>query len=293
MGLPVVPGEKPIRTALKAYLKMMEDDEAWHKEILHLQKEHKQILFALPNGEKLQGMHEDPLEVVLREIQIENEIKDHRSKVKVVELPDEEVKGAKTVESQKKSVGAFSFLGNEETQKKLVEDFMNRNKKKVEQPQPEPQKAKVEEVHHDDLQKTVEEHKGEEVHTSKIDSSIGQSVEVINRSEAEEEHKDEVKIEEPVEEVQAEEAVHEVQEEEAVDHEPEKQAEIEENTEQSGENEEVKAEEAPVEVVQAKEESSSALETSPPKPSISEKYKNLSGSLNGSEHKQQDDEERE
>ncbi len=47
----------------------MQEDEVWHKEILHLQKEHKQVLFNMPSGTKVQGMHEDPLEVAVKELE--------------------------------------------------------------------------------------------------------------------------------------------------------------------------------------------------------------------------------
>ena len=138
MNFPIIENEKPTKTALKAYLKMMEDDEVWHKDILHIQKEHKQILFSLAEGAKLQGMHEDPLEVLKAELKAEarGEVKPVVNNSKETNVIVEEPK-KETVEAQKKSVGAFSFLGSDEKQKKLVEDFINRNKKKDDSPVPE------------------------------------------------------------------------------------------------------------------------------------------------------------
>lgn len=131
MGLPVVLGEKPTRTALKAYLQMMQNDESWHKEILHLQKEHKSILFSIPSGTKLEGMHEDPIEVLRREIEYEKKLPNGKqtSEAKIVGL-DSTPADLPKKEEQKKSFGAFSFLGNEDKQKRLVDDFLNRDKKK-------------------------------------------------------------------------------------------------------------------------------------------------------------------
>jgi hypothetical protein len=134
MGLPVVAGEKPTRTALKAYLEMMQNDESWHREILHLQKEHKSILFSIPGGAKLEGMHEDPVEVLRREIEYEKKFPNGRQRAdpKVVEL-DSTPAGQPKKEEEKKSFGAFSFLGNQDKQKQLVDDFLNRDKKKKEE----------------------------------------------------------------------------------------------------------------------------------------------------------------
>lgn len=172
MEFPEVPNEKATKTALKAYLKMMEDDEAWHKDILHIQKDHKQILFSLAEGAKLQGMHEDPLDVLIAELKAGPKADFGQPQPKVVELgPDSNPKKApETVETQKKSVGAFSFLGSDEKQKKLVEDFINRNKK---QPEPaasvpkeeKPQEPKVEESkeHNDHKEEVkVDDHKEED-----------------------------------------------------------------------------------------------------------------------------------
>ena len=130
MGLPEVPGEKPTRTALKAYLVLMQEDEAWHKEILHIQKEHKNILFSLPSGQKMQGMHEDPLEVLEREIKYGTSNSNGKNEPKVVELTGN--KPSTDKEESKKNPGSFSFMGSSDYQQELIQNFLNRNKEKKE-----------------------------------------------------------------------------------------------------------------------------------------------------------------
>ena len=90
MLFPLVKEEKPTKTALKAYLILMQQDEAWHKEILSIQKDHKNILFTLPSGQKLDGMHEDPVVALERELQYEKQFSNNKtSGPKVIELgPD-------------------------------------------------------------------------------------------------------------------------------------------------------------------------------------------------------------
>jgi len=173
MKLPEVEGEKPTRTALKAYLMMMEDDEAWHKEILHIQKEHKQILFSIPDGTKLQNMHEDPLDVLDKESEQENNNKSPKKEQKVEKPAVVQQKA----ESQKKSFGAFSFLGNENDQKKLVEDFLKRNKAqpkedKKDEAQEEQQDEAKKEENQDNEEPQVEENKENEVNKQNITDSL-------------------------------------------------------------------------------------------------------------------------
>lgn len=134
MELPRVPGEKPTKTAMKAYLVLMQEDEAWHREILNIQKEHKNILFSLTNKGPVEGMHEDPIDVLKRELQYEKQFKNSAPKEesKVVEVGTNDAK-ASIPEEVQKSYGKFSFLGSEDAQKNLVEEFLNRNKKKKEE----------------------------------------------------------------------------------------------------------------------------------------------------------------
>lgn len=149
MKLPEVKGEKPTKTALKAYLVLMQEDEAWHKEILSIQKEHKNVLFTLPSGQKLDNMHEDPIIGLERELQYEKQFSNAKtSEPKVIELKSEKAKATtdSVSDDTKKSYGKFSFLGSEDTQKQLVEEFLNRNKKNSENET----KEKVEELKQED-----------------------------------------------------------------------------------------------------------------------------------------------
>lgn len=115
---------------------MMQEDEAWHKEILGVQKDHKTKLFQLPSGGRPDNLHEDPLVVLERDIKFGKAKELPKENVKLVSL---DANPAETSETAKKSFGSFSFLGNEDTQKKLVEEFLNRNKKPKEE-------SKVEEI---------------------------------------------------------------------------------------------------------------------------------------------------
>lgn len=154
MELPRVPNEQPTKTAMKAYLVLMQEDEVWHKEILNIQKEHKNVLFSLTNKGPVEGMHEDPIDVLKRELQYEKQFKNSAPKeeAKVVELGDGAAKEV-TAEEAKKSYGKFSFLGSEDAQKNLVQEFLNRNKKKKEEAEAQAEQndeAKVEEVANDE-----------------------------------------------------------------------------------------------------------------------------------------------
>ena len=122
MSFPVVQGEKPTKTALKAFLVFVQEDEAWHKEILSILKEHKEQLFAIP-GEKDENMDRlrDPISILQslleEEQRILNVFKNSESKID----DDDEVK---------KSNGKFSFLGSEDVQKQHIEEVLRRTKEK-------------------------------------------------------------------------------------------------------------------------------------------------------------------
>lgn len=148
----------------------MQEDEAWHKEILSIQKEHKNVLFTLPSGQKLEGMHEDPITALERELQYGKQFSNAKtSEPKVIELKSQKAKETtdSVSDDAKKSYGKFSFLGSEDTQKQLVEEFLNRNKKSSEneaKPKVEElkQKDEVQELNKvDEVQ--INENKGEEV----------------------------------------------------------------------------------------------------------------------------------
>jgi hypothetical protein len=218
MVFPLVKGEKPTKTALKAYLVLMQEDEAWHKEILSIQKDHKNILFTLPSGQKLDGMHEDPIVALERELQYEKQYSNNKtSGPKVIELgPDNavqitgSVKATGAAQEGDKSYGKFSFLGSEDTQKQLVEEFLNRNKKKSEESQVKADgvDAKKEETKQEDV-KTADVTKiqvnEEQVEVAKEDEPkpesniISESVEVVD------EKVEEVKVDEPVKEAEVDE----------------------------------------------------------------------------------------
>lgn len=147
MGLPVVPGEPPKRTALKAYLSLMLEDGSFHNIISSLQKEHKSILLSFPTGGKPEGANRDPFNDFETELQIENAMKQsmERGNVHVMDFTknqNEEVKkndAKKTEAEAKKSVGAFSFLGSKDKQAEYVNEFLNRNKKKKDEAAPAPE----------------------------------------------------------------------------------------------------------------------------------------------------------
>ena len=107
---------------------MMQEDETWHKQILMMQKQHKEILFTLPEGGRIDNMTEDPF-ISFKRIQEYNAqySKDKPEEIKAFDIDPND---KDQIEEAKKSYGKFSFLGSEETQKKLVEEFLNRNKKK-------------------------------------------------------------------------------------------------------------------------------------------------------------------
>lgn len=131
LGFPIIEGEKPNRTALKAYLSLMETDEDWHKNILQLQKLHKHTLFQMITGNKVPDMHEDPLEVAVKE---QRKFLQEAAEPKIVEIKDDVNEEPISQESTNQSkAGAYSFMGNENQQKKLIEDFLNRNKNKAEE----------------------------------------------------------------------------------------------------------------------------------------------------------------
>ena len=144
IGFPVVQNEKPTKTALKAYLILMQNDDAWHGQILGLQKTHKEILFKLPEGQKLEGMHEDPITVFEREKEYSAQF-EKKDAVEVKSTPAEMLDSQNITEEAQKSYGKFSFMGSEDQQKKLVDEFLNRNKNKEEAKV----EVKVEEINDD------------------------------------------------------------------------------------------------------------------------------------------------
>jgi hypothetical protein len=222
MPFPLVKEEKPTKTALKAYLVLMQEDEAWHKEILSIQKDHKTILFTLPTGQKLDGMHEDPVIALERELKYEKQYSNNKtSGPKVIELgPDNAVQVTGTAKEGDKSYGKFSFLGSEDTQKQLVEEFLNRNKKKSEESQDKADAvdAKQEETKQEDVKAadvTKIQVDGEQVEVAKENEPkpesniISESVEVVEEK-VEEEKVVEEKVEVEVEEEKVDEPVKEV-----------------------------------------------------------------------------------
>jgi hypothetical protein len=214
MLFPLVKGEKPTKTALKAYLALMQQDEAWHKEILTIQKDHKNVLFTLPSGQKLEGMHEDPVVALERELKYEKQYSNNKtSGPKVVELgPDNAVKITGAAKEGDKSYGKFSFLGSEDTQKQLVEEFLNRNKKKGEESQvkADTEDAKQEESkQEDDKAADVTEIQvdGEQVEVAKEDEPKPESNIISESVEVVEEKVEEAKVDAPVQEAEVDEPV--------------------------------------------------------------------------------------
>lgn len=132
LGFPEVPGEKTGKTALKAYLVHMQDDDIWSNEILSLQKSHKEILFQIPEGRKIEGMHEDPIEAFDREREYEKQFAKKKSATDATHATIESQKSLDISADSKKVNGSFSFLGTQKDQQKLVDEFLNRNKKTVE-----------------------------------------------------------------------------------------------------------------------------------------------------------------
>ncbi|CAI2369138.1 unnamed protein product [Moneuplotes crassus] len=130
MNYPEVPGEKSPKTALKAYLVHMQEDEMWSNEVLCLQKSHKELLLQIPQGIKGEEMNEDPLEVFERERECENQLSQKKN---APNAPKEDQKSLDKSTESNKGNGSFSFLGNQKDQQNLVQEFLNRDKKKTDQ----------------------------------------------------------------------------------------------------------------------------------------------------------------
>ena len=158
LGFPDVPGEKTGKTALKAYLVHMQDDDIWSNEILSLQKSHKEILFQIPEGRRIEGMHEDPIEAFDREREYEKQFAKKKSATDATHATIESQKSLDMSTDSKKVNGSFSFLGTQKDQQKLVDEFLNRNKKTEEIVEDTIEENKVDE---EQKEESVEEPKKE------------------------------------------------------------------------------------------------------------------------------------
>lgn len=151
MKLPEVENETSINTMRKAFFMLAKTDLTWKSHITQFQNEHKVFLLEIARAVKQPNLDGDPLNKIGR-APIE-EVK--RREPKVVEL------GASTSTQSdvpKKATASFSFLGDESRQKDLISDFMNRNKKKVEEKKTEEVKEVKEVIPEEDkLEDKVED----------------------------------------------------------------------------------------------------------------------------------------
>lgn len=162
LGFPEVPGEKMSKTSLKAYLMHMQADEIWSNEILAIQKAHKEILFQIPEGKKLEGMHEDPMVAFDRQIEYEKQFSKKKAATDTTHATIESQKSMDMSTDSKKVNGSFSFLGNQNDQQKLIDEFMNRNKKNTEEIKEEAAEENNEDKADENTEEKVEEKQEEQ-----------------------------------------------------------------------------------------------------------------------------------
>eukprot|EP00344_Euplotes_crassus_P004954 CAMPEP_0196994972 /NCGR_PEP_ID=MMETSP1380-20130617/1184_1 /TAXON_ID=5936 /ORGANISM="Euplotes crassus, Strain CT5" /LENGTH=438 /DNA_ID=CAMNT_0042410499 /DNA_START=1 /DNA_END=1317 /DNA_ORIENTATION=+ len=221
LNFPEVPGEKTGKTALKAYLVHMQNDEIWSSEILSLQKSHKEILFQIPEGRRIEGMHEDPLEVFDREREYEKQFDKKKSATDATHATIESQKSLDMSAESKKGNGSFSFLGSQKDQQKLVQEFLNRNKKTDEI------KEVAEEDNQDD--KPEEEQKKAPEETKEEKSKEAQEPETVEKPKSEVEE-DSPKVEDEDEDDNKEDASPEDDNKEDASPEDENEADNEEDS---------------------------------------------------------------
>jgi hypothetical protein len=149
MKLPVIEKENSVNTMRKAFFMLAKNDLTWKSHITQFQNEHKVFLLEIARAVKQPSLDGDPLNKIGR-VPVE-EIK--RSEPKVVELGEST---STQGDMPKKATASFSFLGDENRQKDLILDFMNRNKKKVED-------KKTEEVKEDIPEEDKVEDNGDDV----------------------------------------------------------------------------------------------------------------------------------
>ena len=137
MGLPVVKDESPIKTMLKAHVKMI-DDEELSIEILKIIEKHDQLLKQISLGKQMKDFSDETDMKEKNKTVKSTELEDvNKSKniIKVIEI-DESCEEVKDINSNKievkpqakpKSSAAFSFLGNNDKQKQLIDEYVNKN----------------------------------------------------------------------------------------------------------------------------------------------------------------------
>ena len=180
---PLQKSEQVSMAIFKGYLCHI-DDEVWYAKIKGIQKNHRETLMAFENGQTREGYERDPLEVYREDKEKEEERKQKMTEEEIKKEEEDEVKEEEESKTAPSGPG-FGFLGSEDDQKALVEQFINSNKGK---------KEAVEET----IEEKVEEK--EEDKEDKEEEKVEDKEEKVEDKEDKDEEPKEVdpQIEEPV-----------------------------------------------------------------------------------------------